>query len=127
MYSVDLTPNNFLLYAVKNYTNPSCMGMKEFENDLKRFKYIKRLLKRYKKTCVISERLILNHIILLHNVFGDSIIPMLFYKIEAEHWPQIKTFLVFLDYLPDDYEVVKGVVETEVPLDLNIVNKLRKI
>jgi len=127
MHSIELTPDNFLLYAIKYYNNPSCLGMKEFENDLKRFKYIKRLLKRYKKTAVVSERLLLNHIILLHNVFGEAIIPMLFYKIEPEHWPQIKTFLVFLDYLPEHYQIVKGLPETEVALDSTLVNKLRKI
>jgi hypothetical protein len=127
MHSVELTSDNFLLFCVKSYTNPSCMGMKEFENDLKRFKYIKRLLKRYKKTEVISERLLLNHIILLHNVFGEAIIPLLFYKIDEEHWSQIKTFLVFLNYLPDDYKVKKDLSEIDIALDRNIVNKLRKI
>lgn len=123
----ELNDDNFLLYAVKHYNNPSCTGLKEFQDDLKRFKYIKRLLRRYKKTEKISERLILNHIILLHNVFRDSLVPLLFFKLEDEHWPQIKTFLVFLNYLPDDYQITKNVNETEIPLDIHIINKLRKI
>jgi len=122
-----LTDDNFLLYAVKNYNNPSCTGMKEFEDDIKRFKYIKRLLRKYKKTGGISEKLILNHIILLYNVFGAFIIPSLFFKIEEEHWSQVKTFLVFLNYLPDDY-MINGITnEAEIPLDNFIINKLRKI
>ena len=127
MNSIDLTPDNFLMYAIKHYTNPSCLGRKEFEDDLKRFKYIKRLLKRYKKTTVISERLLLNHIILLHNVFGEALVPMLFYKIECDHWSQVKTFLVYLNYLPDNYAIGNKVVETDISLDLSIVNKLRRI
>ena len=127
MHPIELTPDNFLLFAVKSYTNPSCNGMREFENDLKRFKYIKRLLKRYKKTQVISERLLLNHLILLHNVFGDATVPMLFYKIEEEHWPQIKTFLLFLNLLPEHYWVTTNLNESEISLDTHIINKLRKI
>lgn len=124
---MNLTDDNFLLFAVKHYNNPSCSGIKEFQDDLKRFKYIKRLFRKYKKINQISEKLILNHIILLHNVFGEHLIPLIFYKIEEEHWPQLKTFLVFLNYLPDNFEINKYVNETDVPLDETIVHKLRKI
>lgn len=120
MQLFELTSHNYLLHAAKNYNNPSCASLKEFEDDLKRVKYIKRLLKRYKKNHEVSERLILNHIILLHNVFGQFIVPLLFFKIEKEHWSQIKTFLLFLEYIPDDFEV-------SIPLDAQIINKLRKI
>lgn len=125
--NIDLTDENFLLYAAKYYTNPTCSGMKEFLDDLKRFKYIKRLLRRYKKTGQVSERLILNHIIVLYNVFNEQTIPFLFHKIEKEHWSQLKTFLVFLNYLPDDYYINKEVNEIAVPLDGLIINKLRRI
>lgn len=124
---IDLTDENFLLYAVKHYNNPSCSGMKEFLDDLKRFKYIKRLLRRYKKTGEVSERLILNHIVLLYNVFGPNTVPFLFHKIEQEHWSQIKTFLVFLHYLPDNYQINKNVIESDISLDGLIIDKLRKI
>jgi hypothetical protein len=124
---IELNDETFLLYAVKNYNNPSCTGIREFQDDLKRFKYIKRLLRRYKKTEKISERLILNHIILLHNVFQESLVPIIFYKIEEEHWPQIKTFLVFLNYLPDNYQITKALNETDVQLDEIIITKLRKL
>jgi len=124
---MNLTDDNFLLFAVKHYNNPSCSGIKEFNDDLKRFKYVKRLFRKYKKTRQLSEKLILNHIILLHNVFGEHLVPLIFYKIEEEHWPQVKTFLVFLNYLPDNYVINKYINETDVPLDEYIVQKLRKI
>lgn len=124
---MNLTDDNFLLFAVKHYNNPSCSGIKEFNDDLKRFKYVKRLFRKYKKTRQLSEKLILNHIILLHNVFGEHLLPLIFYKIEEEHWPQVKTFLVFLNYLPDNYVINKYINETDVPLDEYIVQKLRKI
>jgi|APGre2960657373_1045057.scaffolds.fasta_scaffold54475_3 hypothetical protein len=124
---IELTQDTFLLYAAQHYNNTSCVSLKEFESDLKRFKYIKRLLKRYKKNGVLSERLILNHLILLHNVFSDALIPMLFLKFEPEYWSEVKTFLVFLNYLPDQYQINKSVNETDVPLDGQIIQKLRKI
>lgn len=124
---IELTQDTFLLYAAQHYNNPSCISLREFESDLKRFKYIKRLLKRYKKSGILSERLLLNHLILLHNVFSDALVPMLFLKFEEEFWPQIKTFLVFLNYLPEDFHITKNIKETEIPLDDNIITKLRKI
>jgi hypothetical protein len=124
---IELTQDTFLLYAAQHYNNTSCVSLKEFESDLKRFKYIKRLLKRYKKNGVLSERLILNHLILLHNVFSDALIPMLFLKFEPEYWSEVKTFLVFLNYLPEQYQINKSVNETDVPLDGQIIQKLRKI
>jgi hypothetical protein len=122
-----LTDENFLLYAIKHYNNSSCTGMKEFQDDIKKFKYIKRLLRKYKKTGNISEKLLLNHIILLYNVFGSFVVPSLFFKIEQEHWPQIKTFLVYLNYLPEEYIINKQQNQTEIPLDSFLINKLRKI
>ena len=123
----DLTTERFILFAAKHYDNPACASMKEFENDLKRIKYIKRLLRRYKKTGFLSERLILNHIILLHNMFNDAIVPMLFVKFEEEYWSQLKTFLVFLNYLPESCQLTDTINETDIPLDELVVNKLRKI
>lgn len=125
--TIELTQDTFLLYAAQHYKNPSCTSLREFDGDLKRFKYIKRLLKRYKKTKALSERLILNHFILLHNVFADALVPMLFLKFEEEYWPQIKTFLVFLNYLPDGYQITEDVNETDISIDINIVNQLRRI
>ena len=97
-----ITNDNVLLFALKHYDNPQCEGEKEFYDDMKRFKYIKRLLKKYKVDGVIKERLLLNHIIILNNVFGpDAASTLLLFKIEPEHWPQLKSFLVYLNMLPE--------------------------
>ena len=98
-----ITPDNVLMYAIRNYTNPHFEGEKEFEDDLKRFKYIKRLLRKYYDTGVLKERLLLNHIIVLNNVFGaDACATLLLYKIQEDYWPVLKSFLLFLNILRDD-------------------------
>jgi hypothetical protein len=116
-----LNKRNFELFAAQNYNNPECLDIEEFKEDLARFKYLKRLLRRYELADDLQIRLILNHIIVLYNVFGiESANRMIWYKIEPEHWTYIKPFLVFLNYLPVDEKV-------EVPLDPLIVDLLRKI
>ena len=98
-----ITPENVLMFAIRNYTNPHCEGEKEFEDDLKRFKYIKRLLRKYYDTKILKERLLLNHIIVLHNVFGaDACATLLLYKIQEEYWPALKSILLFLNVLKQD-------------------------
>ena len=98
-----ITPDNVLMYAIRNYTNPHCEGEKEFEDDLKRFKYIKRLLRKYYDTGILKERLLLNHIIVLNNVLGaDACATLLLYKIQEDYWPVLKSFLLFLNILRDD-------------------------
>jgi len=96
----ELNEGNYLLFAIKFYDNPQAVTKDDFEDDLKRIKYVKRLLKRYKNTGVLKTHLILNHIILLYNVFGDAATPLLFFKIEENYWPVLKSFLMFLDRLP---------------------------
>ena len=96
-----LNDENFLLFASKHYENPQGITYDDFLEDLKRFKYIKRLFKRYEKTGELKTHLILNHIIVLYNIFGDAATPMLFYKIDQNLWPSIKAFIVFLDKLPE--------------------------
>jgi len=98
-----ITPDNVLMYAIRHYDNPHCEGEKEFEDDLKRFKYIKRLLRKYYDTGVLKERLLLNHLIVLNNVFGaDACATLLLYKIQEEYWTALKSFLLFLNILRDD-------------------------
>tara|TARA_A100001201_G_scaffold38972_1_gene40738 strand:- start:1638 stop:2033 length:396 start_codon:yes stop_codon:yes gene_type:complete len=97
----ELNADNFLLFAIKNYENPQAVTKEDFEKDLNHFKYIKRLLKRYKNTGELKAHLLLNHFIILYNIFGEATTPMLFYKIEMELWSTMKTFVVFLDKLPD--------------------------
>ena len=97
-----ITPNNVLMYAIRNYNNPHCEGEKEFEDDLKRFKYIKRLLRKYYDTNILKERLLLNHIIVLNNVFGvDACSTLLIYKIQPEYWPALKSFLIYLNSIEE--------------------------
>ena len=88
------------MFAIRHYNNPHCEGEKEFEDDLKRFKYIKRLLRKYYDTGILKERLILNHIIVLNNVFGpDASTTLLIHKIQPEYWSALKTFLLFLNII----------------------------
>jgi len=124
---VELNEDNFLIYAIKHYYNPGSMGMSDLEEDLKRIKYVKRLLNRYKKTGDASERLILNHLVVLYNVFEDAATDMLFYKLEQEYWPELKTYLVYLHRMPLETVVTKGIKETEIPLNQNLVELLRKL
>jgi len=98
----ELTDDNFVLYAMKHYDNPSCKGLSEFKDDLKRFSYLKKLFKKYKPGSVAKERLILNHIVVLNNIFGIACVNMLFFKIEDVNWPQLKSFLLFLNIMPAD-------------------------
>lgn len=126
--SFTLNEETFLIYAIKNYDNPSCLGMKEFIDDLNSFKYLKRLFKKYRSGKELKERLILNHIIVLYNLFGVSATTqMLFYKIEKEHWPALKTFLIYLNYVNSDTKLLSGDDLKAIPLDFNVVTKLRAI
>jgi hypothetical protein len=100
MHFDELNEDNFLLFAIKHYENPQSVTYEDFEEDLKRFKYLKRLLKRYKKGSELRTHLILNHIIILYNVFGEAATPLLLYKLDSEYWSAIKTFLLFLDRWP---------------------------
>lgn len=97
----ELNENNYMLFAIKFYDNPQAVTKEDFEDDLKRIKYIKRLLKRYKNTGVLKTHLILNHLIILFNVFNDAAVPLLLYNLDPDLWPAIKSFLVFLNRLPE--------------------------
>ena len=101
MIFTDLNAENFPLFAIKNYENPQAVTKEDFEKDLNHFKYIKRLLKRYKNTGELKTHLLLNHFIILYNIFGEATTPMLFFKIEEELWSVMKTFVIFLDKLPE--------------------------
>jgi hypothetical protein len=124
-----LTEQNYIMFAMKHYQNPQCLNIDEFHNDLKRIKYIKRLLSRYVASGELKERLILNHLIILYNSFGAEATKLLFFKIDKQYWSQLKTFLVFLHYMPEVLHLVadKPVRSTDIALDLSIVEVLRKI
>ena len=97
----ELNEENHLLFAIKHYENPRAATMEDFEEDLKRFKYIKRLLKKYVVQGELKHHLILNHLIICFNVFNEGTIPLLFFKIDKEYWSVLKTFLLFLNRIPE--------------------------
>ena len=119
----ELNEDNFLLFAVKNYENPQAVTKEDFDKDLNHFKYIKRLLKRYKKDGELRTHLLLNHFIILYNIFGDAATPMLFFKIEPELWSVMKTFILFLNRLPDYPKCYLH----DIKVDLNCWKELQKI
>lgn len=125
----NLTEENFIMYAMKCYTSPHCI-LSEFESDIKRIKYLKRLFRRYKITKSLKERLILNHIILLNNVFGHiATVRILFFKMEERDYDVLKTFLLYLNIMP---EIVKGIngkniMSSDIPMDDNAVQILRNL
>jgi hypothetical protein len=119
----ELNEDNFLLFAIKNYQNPQAVTKEDFEKDLNHFKYIKRLLKRYKKSGELKTHLILNHFIILYNIFGEATTPMLFFKIEKELWSSIKSFIIFLNRLP---EYPKSSIHN-IQVDLYCLEELYKI
>jgi hypothetical protein len=125
----NLNDDNFMLYAMKAYDKPNAV-ISEFEEDLKRIKYVKRLIKRYKATGELKERLILNHIIILSNVFGiESTVRMLFYKIDSSDYSILKTFLLFLNYMPRHINGIKGqyLNSSDINVDLVIGKKLKEL
>jgi len=125
----DLNEDNFIMYAMKCYTSPHCI-LSEFESDIKRRKYLKRLFRRYKSTKSVKERLVLNHIILLNNVFGpEATSRILFYKIDERDFDVLKTFLSYLDIAPDFVYGIRGknIDVSAIPLDKKIVEILLKI
>ena len=117
----ELTEKNLLLYAAKHYSNPTFSDIDDFHEDLKRLKYIKRLLNRYLETDDLSERLILNHLIVIFNMFGiEAALNILDLKLEEKHWPVVKPFLIFLKYIKNDQY-------TGITMDPTVVEALRKI
>jgi len=126
----DINEDNFLMYAMREYNNIQCMDIEEFYDDLKKIKYIKRLFNIYKNNGQLKERLILNHFIIFFNVFNvESGTRILFYKIEEHFWPMLKTFLIFLDRMPDKIDSIRGVTvrSSDIQLDDGIVTRLRLI
>ena len=106
------------MFAMKHYDNPSCVDELEFLDDLKRFRYLKRLFRKYDKSGELKLRLIINHIIILSNVFGvDATTTLLFFKIERNHWPLLKTFLIYLNFMPESDLL-------EVPVNHEVMVKL---
>ena len=125
----NLTNENFIIYAMKSYNSPNCI-ISEFEDDIKRLKYIKRLIKKFKITNDLKERLILNHIIVLSNVFGtESTVRLLFFKLDEEDYSIIKPFLIFLNYMPTKVMGINGknIYSSDILMNTKVIEKLRTI
>ena len=125
----NLTSENILLYAMKIYDKPNCI-MSEFKDDLKRFNYLKRLFKRYRKFDELRERLVLNHLVVLYNVFGaESLARLLFFKVSKDDYSVVKTYLLFLSCMPEVVKGIKGhnIISSEIPVDMKIAEVLRNI
>jgi hypothetical protein len=125
----NLCDDNFIIYAMKSFDKPNCI-MSEFEEDLKRIKYVKRLIRRYRVTGEMKERLILNHLIVLSNVFGvEATVKMLFYKLDREDYDILKTFLIFLNFMPKVVLGIRGINihSADISVDFFVAKKLRTI
>ena len=116
-----ITKANVNMFAIRHYENPHCESETEFNDDMKRFKYIKRLLRKYHETYVLKERLLLNHIIVLNNLFGpDACVTLLLFKIQPDYWKALKSFLLFLNLLREGE--MSDIIEDE-----NVLDTLRKL
>ena len=125
----ELSSENIMLFAVKSYDKPICI-MSEFKEDMKRFNYLKRLFYRHRKVGEIKQQLIMNHLMVLYNVFGiEAATRLLFYKIAKEDYPALKTYLLFLSCMPEKIKGIKGhdIISSEIPVDMKIANILREI
>ena len=126
MVSEKLNEGNFLVHAMHHYDNPQCHSLAEFEEDIKKFLYLKKLIGRYKNNGELRERLILNHIIVLYNIFGEATTRMLFYKLDKELWDVLVTFLLYLNRMPETIPEF-DIKLVDIKLDETIIAVLRKL
>ena len=119
----ELNKDNFLLFAIQNYNNPTATTQDDFDEDLNRFKYVKRWLKKYHETGNMNTHLLLNHLIIIFNCWNDAAVPILFYKIEYKYWDSLISFLVYLNRLPQYPETIIH----DIRPDLNILRQLQGI
>ena len=125
----NLTNDNVMVYSIKAYDKPNCI-MSEFKEDMKRFNYLKRLFKRYRKLSELREQLVLNHLVVLNNVFGPEVATrLLFFKMSKEDYSALKTYLLFLSCMPERVRGIKGhdIISSEIPVDMTVANSLRQI
>lgn len=123
----DLSNENIIMYAMKAYDRPNCI-MSEFSDDMKRFNYLKRLFQRYRKYGELREQLVLNHLVVIYNVFGPEVATrLLFFKMPKDDYPVLKTYLLFLSYMPEIIRGIKGhnIHSSDIPVDMQIANSLR--
>ena len=129
MFFDNLTDENIMIYAMKAYDKPNCI-MSEFNEDMKRFNYLKRLFRRYRKLGELRERLVLNHLVVLNNVFGSEVSArLLFYMMSKEDYSSLKTYLLFLSTMPEKVRGIRGddIISSDIQVDMIVADKLRKI
>ena len=122
----DLTDANFLMFAMKEYTNQQCTNIDEFYDDLKKIKYIKRLINRFLESGKLKEILILNHLIVFYNVFDNKAATrLLFFKIEEKYWSVLKTFLIYLSMMPETVKGIRGkdIISSDIQLNQELIDK----
>ena len=125
----DLNNENFIIYAMKAYDKPNCL-MSEFKEDMKKFNYLKRLFHKYRKAGELREQLVLNHLVVLYNVFGPEVVSrLLFFKVPKDDYPALKTYMIFLNIMPDRIRGIKGydIISSDIPVDMAIAESLRQI
>ena len=125
----NLTNDNIMIFAMKAYDKPNCI-MSEFKEDMKRFNYLKRLFKRYRKLGELREQLVLNHLVILYNVFGPEVATkLLFFQMSKDDYSALKTYLLFLSCMPEKVKGIKGhdIISSEIPVDMAVANALRQI
>jgi hypothetical protein len=123
----NLTNDNIMIFAMKAYDKPNCI-MSEFKEDMKRFNYLKRLFKRYRKLGELREQLVLNHLVVLYNVFGPEVATkLLFFQMSKDDYSALKTYLLFLSCMPEKVKGIKGhdIISSEIPVDMTIADILR--
>lgn len=126
----DINEDNIELYCMKFYDNPQCIGADDYRDDMKRFKYLKRLLNHYLSTHELKQRLILNHLIMIYNIFeNDAATRILFYKIDETSWHVLKPFIIYLKRMPKIVRSIKGVNirDSDITLDQHVVKQLRRL
>jgi hypothetical protein len=119
----ELNEDNYILFAIKHYENPQAVTEDDFYDDLKRFKWIKRLLKKYKVNGEMNIHLLINHFLILYNIFGDAATPLLFFKVDSEYWSFIKTIIIYLGRFPE-YPKTKL---HDIPVDIDCLSHLNKL
>ena len=125
----NLTSDNIVIFAMKAYDKPNCI-MSEFKEDMKRFNYLKRLFKRYRKLGELREQLVLNHLVVLYNVFGPEVATkLLFFQMSKDDYSALKTYLLFLSCMPEKVKGIKGhdIISSEISVDMTIAHALRQI
>jgi hypothetical protein len=125
----NLTNDNIMIFAMKAYDKPNCI-MSEFKEDMKRFNYLKRLFKRYRKLGELREQLVLNHLVVLYNVFGPEVATrLLFFQMSKDDYSALKTYLLFLSCMPERVLGIKNnnIISSQIPVDMAVANALRQI